>query len=298
MRKFRKILKLSRDNFYGYLFISPWLIGGFLCLTIYPMLSAFWHSFTRYNIIRPAQWVGLENYQRLMGDPLFWKSLYNTAFFTFLGIPLWLVIAFALALLLHQKLKGMGIYRTIFYMPTIVPGVAVAVLWIQLLHPNFGLINALLAMIGISGPSWLTSEAWAKPAIILLRCWAGVGGSMIIFLAQLRSLPEHLYEAAKIDGASNWQQLIRITIPLMTPTIYFNLLVSLIGSFQVFTEAYIMTEGGPVNATTFYVYYFFQQAFNYFNMGYASAMTVIMFIIILVVTIFINRSSGRWVHYN
>lgn len=286
---------ITKEDLKGYAFASPWLIG-FVCITIYSISAASWFSLTEYNVMRPPIWVGLENYQMLVGDQLFWKSLSNTAFYTFLGVPIWLAVGLFLAVLLNQNLKGIGIYRTIFYLPTIVPAVASSVIWMWILNPQYGLVNASLKMFGIRGPGWLASETWAKPGLILMGCW-GAGGSMIVFLAQLQNLPVQLYEAAELDGANTWQKFRSITVPLMTPTIFFNLITGIIGSFQVFTQAYVMTNGGPANATLFYVLYLFNNAFKYFKMGYASAMAVVLFVIVLITTIFINATSQRWVHY-
>lgn len=286
---------ITKEDLRGYAFASPWLIG-FACITVYSIVAASWFSLTEYNVMRPPVWVGLENYQMLVNDQLFWKSLSNTAFYTFLGVPIWIAVGLLLAVLLNQNLKGMDMYRTIFYLPTIVPAVASSVIWMWILNPQYGLLNTLLRMIGINGPGWLASETWAKPGLILMGCW-GAGGNMIVFLAQLQNLPTQLYEAADLDGANAWHKFRSITVPLMTPTIFFNLITGIIGSFQVFTQAYVMTNGGPANATLFYVLYLFNNAFKYFKMGYASAMAVILFVIVLIVTIFINTTSRYWVHY-
>jgi multiple sugar transport system permease protein len=229
-------------------------------------------------------------------DPLFWKSLYNTFYITVIGVPLNILVAFGIALFLNMKVRGMAYYRTIYYLPAVVPVVASSVLWLWILNPRFGVLNAALALVRIKGPMWLASESWSKPSIILMSLW-GAGATMIIYLAGLQGIPEQLYEAAEIDGANWWHRFWKITLPLMTPTLFFTVIMGIISSMQVFTQAYIMTNGGPVDSTLFYVYYLFNNAFAYFRMGYACASAWILFLIILIITFFQLRMARYWVYY-
>lgn len=280
----------------GWLFIFPWLLG-FLVFSVIPFLGSLYLSFCRYDILSSPRFIGLSNYRQLFfHDPLFWKALYNTLFYTVFAVPLSIFTGIALALLLNTNIRGISLYRTIFFLPYIVPIVASSILWVWILNPQIGLINTLLAHIGISGPPWLASTAWSKPSLIIMAVW-GVGGSMIIYLAGLKDIPETLYEAAIVDGANRWHKMIHITLPMLTPVIFFNLVMGLIGSFQYFSQAYIMTLGGPADSTLFYCLYLFNRAFLYLNMGYASAMAWILFVMVLIVTIFVFRSHTRWVHY-
>lgn len=281
----------------GYLFASPWLIGLMLFVA-YPVLSTIYYSFTQYSVLMPPQWVGIFNYEELfLYDDLFWKSIYNTFYYVLIGVPLGLCVALGLAVLLNQKLPGLPLFRTIFYLPSIVPVVGMSILWMWLLNPQYGLINGLLhELFGIKGPGWIADPKWSKPALILMSLW-GVGGQMIVFLAGLQGIPEYLYESASIDGATKWRQFWQITVPMLTPTIFFNLVMGIIGGMQVFTQSFIMTNGGPANSTLFYVFYLFNNAFRYFKMGYASAMAIILFVIIFSLTLLVLWTSKRWVHY-
>jgi multiple sugar transport system permease protein len=286
----------KRETWLFYLCISPWLIGFFIW-TAGPMIYSFYLSLTTWDLFTAPQWVGLYNYQDLFTDnPDFWQSLKVTAIYSFASVPLSLVVALALALLLNSKVRGIAFFRTIFYLPSVLPAIAVAVLWIWVFNPSYGILNILLALVGIEGPKWLGDPNWALPALILMSLWS-LGGSMIIFLAGLKGISSTLYEAAELDGANKTQQLFSITIPQLTPTIFFNLVMSIIGSFQVFTQAYAMTEGGPQKSTLFYMYYLFDMAFIKFRMGYASALAWVLFIIILVFTLLVIRSSSLWVYY-
>jgi multiple sugar transport system permease protein len=285
-----------RRNLAYFIFLAPWLIG-FILWTGGPLLISIYFSLNQYDIITPAVWVGLDNYHQLFADQLFWQSLKVTSIYTFLGVPLVMIVSLALAMLLNQKVPGLGIFRTIFYLPTVTTGVAVALLWVWLLQPDFGLINNLLwTLFGIKGPQWLYDEKWVLPALIMKSLW-GVGGPMLIYLAALQGIPTHLYEAAEMDGANSWQRFWRVTVPMISPVVLFNLVLAIIGSFQVFTDAYVMTKGGPNYASYFYVYYLYQNAFQFFHMGLASAQAWILFLIILVFTAMILRSSTLWVYY-
>ncbi|HST05338.1 MAG TPA: sugar ABC transporter permease [Chloroflexia bacterium] len=279
-----------------YLCISPWLIG-FLIWTAGPMFYSLYLSFTSWDLFTTPQWVGLGNYKDIFTDnPDFWQSMKVTAIYTFASVPLSLVGALAIALLLNSKVRGIAFFRTIFYLPSVLPAIAVAVLWIWVFNPLYGILNVLLGLVGIKGPSWLGDPNWALPALIFMSLWS-LGGSMIIYLAGLQGISTTLYEAAELDGANKVQQLFKITIPQLTPTIFFNLVLSIIGSFQVFTQAYAMTQGGPRQSTLFYMYYLFDMAFIKFRMGYASALAWILFAIILVFTLLIIKSSSLWVYY-
>jgi multiple sugar transport system permease protein len=294
-RKSRLSKEQKRNLIKGLLFISPWLIG-FLAFTLTPFLMSFYYSFTTYDIIQAPTWVGLQNFKALLYDPLFWKSLYNTFYYTLIFCPLGVVVGIALALLLNLKVKGMAVYRTVFYLPSIVPFVASSILWLWLLDPQYGVINAIIGVFGVPGPGWLVDPQWSKPALILMSLW-GVGAPMIIYLAALQDIPNEMYESADIDGAVWWQKIFFITVPMLTPVILFNLIMGLIGSFQYFTQAYIMTQGGPNDSTLFYALYLYNNAFSYFHMGYASAMAWILFAIVMCVTLLVFKSSARWVYY-
>ena len=293
----RRWLTLTRrEALFCYLFISPWLVG-FILWTAGPVLYSLYLSFTEYTIISPPQWVGLANFQKAFyKDPLVGKSLLNTAYYVGIGVPLRILFAFLLAALLNTDVKGRLFYRITFYMPSIVPTVASSVLWLILLNPRLGLINLVLNIVGIPSVNWLGSPTWSKPGLILMSLW-GLGGSMIIYLAGFQSIPDSLYEAADIDGASRWRKFRHITIPLMTPTIFFNLIMQIIGSFQVFASAYIMTAGGPLNSTKFIMLHLYQNAFAFFRMGYAATLAWILFVIILFFTLLTLRTSAAWVFY-
>lgn len=284
------------ETLYGYAFIAPWLIG-FFCFAAGPVLASLWFSFCSYEVLTPPVWIGLQNYRELAtGDPLFWKSLYNTLVYALGSLPLCTAAALGLALLLNQRLPGMGFFRTLFFLPSLVPIVASCILWVWVLNPRSGILNALLAQIGIDGPGWLLSEFWSKPALILMSVW-GVGGAMIIFLAGLQDVPRQLYEAARIDGASTRQQFIHVTWAMLSATTFFNIVVGGIGVLQLFTQAYVMTHGGPVDSTLFYAVYLFKTAFEHLRMGYASAMAWILFLLILALTGVQFALAKRWVHY-
>lgn len=292
---FRRHKSLARD-IEGYLYISPWLFG-FFTLTLGPFVTSFLMSFTKWEVLSPPVFTGLANYQRIfLHDPLPMKALYNTAYYVVLGVPSGLVLALALAILLNQNVKGLPFFRTVFYLPSVTSGVASAILWLGLFDARFGIINILLRQVGIEGPRWLGSTAWSKPALVIMRLWY-VGNSVVIFLAGLQGVPQHLYEAAEVDGGGFLAKTWHITVPMMTPTIFFNLVMGIIGSFQVFTSSYVMTGGGPANSTLFYVLYLYRNAFVYFQMGYASALAWLFFLVILVFTGIQLLASRYWVYY-
>lgn len=285
-----------REALMGYLFASPWLVG-FAFFTAYAIISVIYYSFTDFPLFKPPEWVGLGNYKEMFKyDQLFPISLYNTAFYVIFAVPINIAFSFLLALYLNQKFGGRSWFRMAFYMPAIVPAVAMSVIWRWILNPNFGMLNVFLGSLGIRGPNWLGSPDMAKPSIILMNTWY-IGPTMVIFLAGLQDIPQQLYEAAQIDGAGPFRRLINITIPMMTPTILFNLVMGTIGAFQVFTQAFVMTGGGPGYSTLFYQLYLYRNAFEYLKMGYASAMALVMFFIVLTVTIVVIGTSRRWVYY-
>lgn len=291
----RRLSQQARDNIAGFLFISPWLVH-FIGLIAFAMIFSLGLSFTKTDLLTGYEFIGLANFQRMFQDPLFWKSLRVTAYYTFVLVPFSIVIALAIALLMNQKVAFLGMWRTLFYLPSVVQGVAVAVLWGYVLNPRFGLINLALARFGIVGPRWLYSEEWAVPAFILMGLW-GAGGGMLLYLAGLQGIPTTLYEAAEIDGANAWHRFRYVTIPMLTPTIYFNLLINIIASFQVFTQVEVLTDGGPNNATLTQVLYLYNKGFQDFQFGYASALAWALFIVILVFTVLVVRSSESWVYY-
>lgn len=295
--------KMRADWWQGYAFVSPWIFG-FLVFTAGPMLISIAISFSSWSMLSTPTWVGWEHYERLFAsDPLLVRSLNNTLYYVALSVPLTTMVALGLALLLHQRVPGMAIFRTVFFLPSITNLVAVSILWLWIFNPEFGLLNSALRALGMEGPLWLQSETWAKPALILMSLW-GVGGSMIIFLATLQGVPQELYEAAELDGAGAGQRFLHITLPMISPAMFFSLVMGFIGGFQVFTQAFVMTgttqpgsEGGPNNATLFMVLYLYKKAFQEFQMGYASAIAWILFLIILVFTIVQRRLGQRWVYY-
>ncbi|MEK3890770.1 carbohydrate ABC transporter permease [Bacillus sp. FSL K6-3431] len=293
----KKIKPLKRENVVGWMFALPWVIG-LLVFYGYPLFSSLYYSLTSYSILQPGKFVGLENYVTLFNDDLFWKSINNTVYFAILFVPLSIIFGIALAMMLNLNVKGMSYYRTFFFLPTLVPHVALAVLWLWLLDPEFGLVNNLLAQVGISGPPWLGGQYWSKPSLIFMSLW-GIGQAIVIYLAGLNDISEEYYEAAKVDGANWFQTTFRITIPMLTPVIFYNLVMGVIGAFQQFTLPYTLTQGSgqPANSMKFYVMHLYDNGFNYFRMGYASAMAWILFIIIMACTAVIFLTAKRWVHY-
>ena len=284
-----------REALECYLFISPVCIG-LLVFTLGPILASLYFSFTEYNIIRAPKWVGLGKFRELIQDELFWQSLKVTSLYVVMHLPVSLVLALGIALLMNQKVRGIIFFRTVYYLPSVVSGVAVALLWMWIFNPEFGILNTLLALVNIQGPAWLFDEHWSLPAIALMSLW-GVGGSMLIYLAGLQGIPSELYEAAEIDGASRWRRFWFITLPLLSTVILFNLVMGLIASFQEFTPAYVMTSGGPNFSTLFYNYYLYENAFEYLYMGYASAMAWVLLVIVLILTLLVFKSSPMWVFY-
>lgn len=279
----------------GWILASPFILGVLL-FWAGPMLYSFYLILHDWNMIVPPEFVGVGNIVQMYQDPLVGTTLWNTAYYTFIGVPVRLIAAFALALALNQNIRGRGFYRTAFYMPAITPAVASAVIWVQMLNPEFGVVNTVLSWFGIPAVKWLYDPVAAKPAFVLMSMW-GVGPQMIIFLAALQNVPVQLLEAAQIDGASGWSVFRHITMPMVSSTILFNFTMGIIGSFQVFASSFVMTRGGPQNSTLFMVLYIYDTAFKRFEMGYSATLAWLLFIIIMLVTFIQMRITDRWVYY-
>ncbi|MCC7355593.1 MAG: sugar ABC transporter permease [Anaerolineae bacterium] len=293
---FRRLSLAQQEEIQGYLFLMPWLVG-LVAFTVGPIIASLLLSFTSWNLVSAPRWVGLENYQYIFqDDPDFIQALKVTLRYAAISLPLHIIIGLALSLLLNIKVRGMNVYRTLFYLPSVLPGVATTLLWVWIFNTDFGIINWALKQVGFEGPRWFQNPRWALNALIIMGMW-GVGGGAVIYLAGLQNIPPHLYEAAEIDGAGFWHRFWRITLPLLTPTLFFNLVTGLIGAFQAFVSAYIATNGGPMRSTLFYMLYLFQKAFQQQWMGYGSALAWILAIIILVCTVLVFKSSALWVHY-
>jgi len=306
MRISKRALK---TNITGYLFISPWVLG-FILFVGGPIIASVLLSFCEWDIIsglRGIKWIGFENYKNLLGftkvegkhiptDPFFWQSLKVTFIYSLTSVPIVLFVSVVTAVLLNQQVRGVKIFRTAFYLPVISASVATAILWRWVFSYEHGLFNLVLSFIGLQGPNWLGSTRWALASFVLMSIW-GIGNAMIINLAGLQGIPRQLYEAAEIDGAGSVNKFIHITLPMLSPVIFFNLIIGTIYSFQVFTQALIMTNGQPANATLFYVLYLYRVAFVFYKMGYASAMAWILFGIILIITLIHFGIGRKWVHY-
>jgi multiple sugar transport system permease protein len=298
-RSNRRAGRAKREAWEALAFLSPWIIG-FILFTAGPIVFSLGLSFFKWDIIGPAHFIGLANYRQMFHDKLLAKSLFNTIVYAAMYIPGSIVVSLGLAMLLNHELRGMRFFRTIFYLPTLTQGVATYALWSVVFDPDTGPLNRalrpILNLFGAEPPRWLTEPFWAKPAVAIMSLWA-VGGMMLIFLAGLQQVPEQLYEAAEIDGAGRFQRFLHVTIPMLSPTIFFNTIISTIAAFRVFDAAFILTEGGPESSTLFYVFYLFRRAFVYFHMGYASAMAWLLFLIILGLTILQIGLGRKWVHY-
>ncbi len=296
-----KLLEASRrkrrfkENLEGYLYAAPWIIGFFV-FTLSPFFSSVWYSLNRWDLVTPIKFLGFQNYTDMFQNDVFWKSSGVTIRYVLMSLPAGMVLAMLLALLVNKQNKVTLFFRSVFFLPSVASGVAVYVLWRWIFNPEFGLINYLLSLIGIKGPNWLLSSDWALPAMVIMSFW-GVGGTMLIYLAGLQSVPQHLYEAAEIDGANLSQRFWFITLPMMSPTIFFTLVIGMIGGLQSFTNSYVMTRGGPDYATYFYGLNLYLEAFNNFRMGYASALAWVLFIAVLVITLIQFKLAGRWVYY-
>ncbi len=291
----------KRESAAAYMYVSPWIVGFFL-FTLIPMVASLYFSFTNYNIIDSPTWVGLKNYGDLIHDPRFWQSLKVTLSFALMALPASLAFGLILAILLNQNIPFVKLWRTLYFLPSVLTGVAVVLLWVVIFNPQIGVINNALKLVGIKGPGWLHDPDWALLALVIMSLW-GVGQTMIIYLAGLQSVPTEMYDAAKVDGANMLRRFVNITLPMMSPVIFFNLIMGLIATFQYFTQAYIASAsvgdevGGPVRSTLFYNIYLYQSGFKFFEMGYASALAWVLFVIILALTILIFKSSPMWVHY-
>ena len=286
-----------RQNIQGYAFIMPWLLGLFL-FTLIPMIFSAALSLCNWNIVTGTstiKFVGFDNYTRLFADPKFWQSLKVTFKFCLITIPCYQIISLLIAFLLTLDIKGMKVFRLIYFLPSIIPTIACTMIWTRIFAQD-GILNKALKIFGITGPTWLTDRNTALYALMIMGIW-GIGNTMIIYLSGLQGVSEELKEAARIDGAKGHQIFFKITLPMISPTIFFNVVMAVIGSFQYFTQAYVMTEGGPMNSTLFYNLYLYQKAYKDFEMGYASAMAWVMFIIILILTMFVIKSSSFWVYY-
>ncbi len=285
------------DWLQGYAFLAP----SFIVLTVFiylPVVYAFGLSFFRWRILRgEPTFIGLANYEFLLTSEDFWQAMWNTVYFALGSIPTGMALALFIAILLNRPLRGLALYRTAYFLPTITSLVAVSVVWLWIYHPDVGLMNYLLNLFGLPSVRWLNEPRSAMPALILLGIWRGLGYNVVIYLAGLQNIPQHLYEAAKIDGANRWQLFRHITWPLLTPTTFFILIIAVINSFQAFTQIHVMTQGGPLGSTTVIVYYLYQQAFQQFNMGYGSAIAVVLFLIILGLTLIQVKVLGPRVHY-
>jgi multiple sugar transport system permease protein len=279
----------------GYLFLLPWILG-FVLFQAGPMIASLGISLTRWEIVTSPEFVGLRQYVSLATDDRFYLAMYNTAYYVALGVPTHLLLALLAAMLLNVQVRGTSIYRTLYYLPSITPIVANSILWAWIFNAEFGLLNGWIRALGLPGPLWLQDPSWTKAAFVIMSYWT-IGGQMVILLAGLQGVPDHLYEAAAIDGAGWWHRFWNVTLPLITPSLFFNLIVAFIGAFQVFTQAYIITKGGPENATLFYILYLYRAAFEDFKMGYASALAWVLFVIVLLVTLFQFKVANRWVFY-
>jgi len=279
----------------AYLMVAIWLVGFFI-FTVGPIIASMWLSLTKWDLISAAQWIGITNFRTMLKDDLIWTSLWNTFYYTLILVPLSTVGALGLALAMNLRLRGMRFYRTVYYLPSITPVVATTLLWLMIFQPEYGIANYVLQKLGIPKQLWLLSPEQAKPVLILMALW-GVGGGMPIFLAGLQAIPREFYEAAEIDGSNYWNSFLYVTLPLLTPVIFFSVVTGIIGTFQVFANAYVATNGGPGNDTLFYVLLLYRNAFQYFKMGYASAMAWVLFIFVLIFTIIQFRFARRWVHY-
>jgi multiple sugar transport system permease protein len=287
-----------REAVWGYIFLLPWVIG-LVVFTVGPILASAYFSFTEYDVLSPPKWVGLANYeQAFFKDRQFWPSLWRTLVYSVAVVPISLFGSMALAMLLNRKVKGTNVFRTFFFLPSLTPAVALAVLWTWLFHPSVGPINMMLGWVGIEGPGWLSSKESAMSALIIISLWAAVGGNnMLIFLAGLQGVPQELYEASEIDGAGPWSKFRNVTLPMISPTLLFNLILGVIGALKVFTLAYVATSGGPSYATWFFALHIYRQAFEYFRMGYGSALAWVFVVVLLIFTYFQMTWSRRWVYY-
>ncbi len=290
--------KLSRNQrIIAYIFISPWVIG-FVVFGIYPLIASIYYSLCQYDVLRVPKFIGFRNYRDLLfSDPYFWTSIWNTAFYTVFRVPLNIAGSLFLAVMVNQTVRGIRYFRTAYFLPSVVSGVAISAIWMWIFNPQYGILNAFLELFGIEGPAWLGSTLWSKPSLILMSLWSIGGGRMLIFLAALQGIPNQLYESVSIDGGGKWKQFHHITLPLISPVLFLWIIIEIMFSFQIFTEAYVMTSGGPLNSTLFYNLYLYIKAFDDFQMGYASALAWLLFLITLAVTLVQFKVGKKWVYY-
>ena len=285
------------ENISGWLFALPWILG-FLAFSLVPICYSFYYSLTDYNLLQEPWFMGLQNYKDMFfGDKLFWKSLGNTFYYVFISVPLGMAVGLAIAMLLNNDVKGIALFRTLYYLPSVVPMVANCLLWIWIFNPNYGLFFYMFKAVGLQSPNWLSDPNMAKFSLILMSLW-GSGSGMIIYLAGLKNIPSMYYEAAALDGARAYQRFLHVTLPLLSPTLFFQLIMGMIGAFQVFTQAFVMTGGGPNNSTMFFVYYLYNNAFRFWKMGFASALAWVLFVIIMIFTGINFLVSKYWVNYD
>jgi multiple sugar transport system permease protein len=291
----RRSPRARRDELVAYVCLAPWLIG-FVGLVARPLLASLYYSFTAYPLLKGPTWAGLLNYRTLIDDPLFWKSLRVTTIFVLVVVPGMIAIGYGIALLLNQRVRAVPLWRTVYFVPSIVPAIAAAFLWSTLLNGRSGYVNAGLGKIGIDGPAWFASETWVLPAFMMMTLWTA-GGGMILYLAALQQVDKSLYDAARIDGANAWQRLIHVTLPMTSPVILFTVITGVIGTFQIFTQGYLITGGGPNNGSLFYIVFLYRNAWQSFQMGYASAVAWVLVLILMVLTLLILAVARRFVYY-
>ena len=286
----------TKEALAGYICALPWILG-FLFFTLIPIIQSIFYSFMDYNILQPPQFIGLNNYKHMLGDRIFWKALSNTLYYVAFSVPLTMIVGLSIAMLLNNDVSGIAVYRTLYYMPSIVPVVASTILWLWIFNPNFGILTNMVRFFGVKSPAWLSDPVWSKRSLVIMALWSA-GRGMIIYVAGLKNISRVYYEAADIDGASWWRKFLWITLPLLTPTLFFQFVMGIIDSFQVFTQAFIMTGGGPNDSTLFYVLYLYNNAFMFWKMGYASSLAWILLIIIMVITSINFLVSKYWVQYD
>ena len=288
----------NKKNLTIFAFTSPWVMG-FLSFGIYPIIISFYYSLCQYDVLREPMFIGLENYRTILyEDAYFWKTIWNTLYYTIFRVPINILLSLLIAILLNRTLKASGLIRATFFLPSLISGVALSVIWIWIFNPQIGLLNTILAFFGLNGPLWLQDENWSKLSLVIMSTWSIGGGRMLVFLAALQNVNPNLYEALKLDGGNDLQCFWHITLPLISPVIFLWSVIEVIASMQIFTEAFIMTKGGPLESTLFYNLYLYNQAFENFNMGYASALAWILLVITLIITLAQFRLSKKYVYYD
>lgn len=286
-----------KEGLLGYTFASPWLLG-FIVFGLYPMVMSLYYSMSRYDVLRIPEFIGVRNFSTLLfDDPYFWNAVWNTLFYTLLRTPLAIAGSLFIAVLVNNAVRGVRWFRTVYFLPSIVGGVVLSVLWLWIFNPEYGLLNAFLNLVGIKGPLWLQSPEWSKPSLVLMSLWSIGGGRMIVFLAALQNVPPELYEVVDLDGGGWWRKFYHVTLPMISPVLFLWFIIEVIFGFQVFTEAYVMTKGGPLNSTMFYNLYLYYKAFDDFDMGYASALAWLLLLLSLVITLAQFKIGRFWVYY-